>query len=343
MRKLFTIICLILISTTVFGQKKKECEKLLKKEITTTTLSENIDGFIIDLKTLISCEFDEIDYQIFMGPEGNMPLIANTLVTLAGKIENEDKYTFENLKETLISIKINPEYSKVKNIVEAQNTLIKKSASSKNWKEDEILFEKMGLAKTERDEIYTIIKENEDKPYSEIFIIYSNRLNAKKEQQIIENQNKINELKLKNPEGVELVKGLLSYSSFDLGLRKSKELNKPILLYFSGYACVNARKIENYVLSDNKIQDYINSNLIFVNLLVDDRKELEENQKFYSETLEKDIKTIGQKNMEFQISKYKANSQPLFILLDIDGNEISRIGYTREINEFSDFVKQTEK
>ncbi|CAM1355970.1 hypothetical protein TASCI_60019 [Tenacibaculum ascidiaceicola] len=47
--------------------------------------------------------------------------------------------------------------------------------------------------------------------------------------------------------------------------------------------------------------------------------------------------------MELQMSKYKANSQPLFILLDLDGNEISRIGYTRDINEFSNFVKQTEE
>ena len=47
--------------------------------------------------------------------------------------------------------------------------------------------------------------------------------------------------------------------------------------------------------------------------------------------------------MEFQINEYKANSQPLFVLLDIYGNEISRIGYTRDINEFSDFIKQTEK
>lgn len=343
MRIQFIIVCLILISSTVFGQNNEECQKLLKKEISTTTFNENIDGFLIDLKTLISCEFDEIDYQIFMGPEGNMPFIANTLVTWAGEIENEDKYTFKDLKETLLSIKNNPEYSKVRNIVEAQNTLIKKSASSENWKVDEKLFEKMGLAKTERDEIYTIIKENENKPYSEIFIIYSDSLNEKKEKLITENQNKINELKLKNPESIEWVKGLLAYNSYDLGLKKSKELNKPILLYFNGYACVNARKVEEYILSDNKTQDYINSNLIFVNLLVDDKKELEENQKYYSERLDKQIKTIGQKNIEFQINEYQANSQPLFVLLDINGNEISRIGYTRDIKEFSNFIKQTEK
>lgn len=343
MRIQFIIVSWILISSTVFGQSKNECQKLLDKEISASTFNENLDGFLNDFKTLISCEFDEIDYQIFMGPQGNMPFIATALITLAGKIENENKYTFGDLKETLLSFKENPEYLKVRNIVEAQNTLIKKSASIKNWKNDEKLFEKMGLVKTEREEIYAIVKENENKPYSEIFIIYSNILRAKKEKEITENQNKIDKLKSNNPESVEWIKGLLAYNSYDLGLKKSKELNKPMLLYFNGYACVNARKVEEYILNEYEIQNYINTNLIFVNLLVDDKKELEDNQKFYSEILNKQIKTVGQKNIEFQINKYNASSQPLFVLLDIDGNEISRIGYTRDINKFNSFLKQTEE
>src|SRR5690554_6289952 len=116
-----------------------------------------------------------------------------------------------------------------------------------------------------------------------------------------------------------------------------------MLLYFNGYACINARKMEEYILSEIQVQDYINSNLVFVNLLVDDKKELAENQKFYSEILNKQIKTVGQKNIDFQINEYKANSQPLFILFDINGNEISRIGYTRDIDEFTSFLKQTEE
>ena len=343
MRTKFTIISLILISSTVFAQSKKECQKLLNKEISATPFNENIDQFLTDFKTLISCEFDEIDYQIFMGPQGNMPFIANTLVTLAGGIKNEEKYTFEDLKETLLTFKENPEYLKVRNIVESQNTLINKSASINNWKTDEKLFEKMGLSKNERDEIYAIIKENENKPYADIFIIYSDILSAKKEKEMTESRNKIDKLKSDNPESVEWVKGLLAYTSYDLGLNKSKELNKPMLLYFNGYACINARKMEEYILSEIQVQDYINSNLVFVNLLVDDKKELAENQKFYSEILNKQIKTVGQKNIDFQINEYKANSQPLFILLDINGNEISRIGYTRDIDEFTSFLKQTEE
>lgn len=336
-------ICIFFISFSTFGQKSRECKELLKKEISSTTFSENIDEFVVDLKTLINCEFEEIDLQIFMGPNGDFSFIASSLIEFAGKPNKDEKYTFENLKQTLQSIKDRPEYLDVVQIVEAKNALIKRNASIKNWETDEQLLKKMGLAGGQLADFYSIIKRNENKPYSEIFFIYSDTLSNRAERQLIANENKVSELKNKNPEAIEWVKGLLAYNSYDLGLKKSKELNKPILLYFNGYACVNARKIEEYILTDNEIQDYINSNLIFVNLLVDDRKELEETQKYYSERLGKQIKTIGQKNMELQIIKYQANSQPLFVLLDINGNEISRIGYTRDINEFSEFIKKDKK
>ena len=343
MRIQFNIICFLFISSCAFGQSKKDCKQLLKKEITSATFSENIDEYLIDVQTLIKCEFEEIDLQIFMGPKGDMSFIAGHLVQFAGESTKNEIYTFENLRETLQSIKNNPEYSNVVKIVQAQNTLIKKNAYSENWKVDKQLLKNMGLDGIALDDFYSIIKENENKPYSEIFIVYSDTLNARNEKQMIANQTKINELKKQNPKSVEWVKGLLSYNTYELGLKKSKELNKPILLYFNGYAVVNARKIEEYVLSEYEIQDYINKNLVFVSLLVDDKKELEESQKFYSDFLKKEVTTIGQKNMELQMSKYKANSQPLFVLLDLEGNEISRIGYTREIDEFSDFIKQAQE
>lgn len=343
MRIQFNIICFLFISSCLFGQSKKDCKQLLKKEITSATFSENIDEYLLDVQTLIKCEFEEIDLQIFMGPKRNMSFIAGHLFQFAGESTKNEVYTFENLKETLQSIKNNPEYSNVVKIVRAQNTLLQKNASSKNWEADEQLLKNMGLAGTQLNDFYSIIKENENKPYSEIFIVYSDTLNARTERQITENQKEVTELKEQNPDSVEWIKGLLSYNTYELGLKKSMELNKPILLYFNGYACVNARKIEDYILSEYKIQDYINKNLVFISLLVDDKTKLEGNQKFYSDFLDKEIKTAGQKNMELQMSKYKANSQPLFILLDLDGNEISRIGYTRDINEFSNFVKQTEE
>ena len=342
-RILHIFICIFFISFSIFGQENKECKELLEKEISSTTFSENIDEFVVDLQTLINCKFDEIDLQIFMGPNGDFSFIASSLIEFAGKSNKKEKYTFENLKQTLQSIKDSPEYLNIVQIVEAQNTLIKKNASIKNWETDKQLLNKMGLAGEKLTDFYSIIESNENKPYSEIFLIYSDTLSARTERQLIANENKISEIKNKNPEAIEWVKGLLAYNSYDLGLKKSKESNKPMLLYFNGYACVNARKIEEYILTDNEIQDYINSNLIFVNLLVDDRKELEESQKYYSERLDKEIKTTGQKNTEFQINEYQANSQPLFILLDLNGNEISRIGYTRDIIEFSKFIKKDKK
>jgi thioredoxin-related protein len=341
--KIYLILfCLIFTSFTIFGQNKEKCSELLNRPITATDLDENIDEFLLNLKTLILCEFDEIDYQIFMGPEGNMPIIGSFLFKFIDEIQNNKSYTFENLKETLLDIKNKPEYSQIKNIVEAQNAIIQKEASVINWESDKQLLTKMGLIDEQLNEIYTIVKDNENKPYTEIFLIYSDTLNVQKEKQFIQRQKKNDEFKDKNPESIELVKGLYAYDSYSKGLKKSKETNKPILLYFTGYACVNARKMEDNILSEYEIQDYINSNLVFVSLLVDNKQPLKENEIFYSDFFKKEVKTVGLKNLEIQITKFNSNAQPLFVLLDMDGNEIARIGYITDIKIFSDFL-QTKK
>lgn len=343
MRIQLTIIGLIFISSSLFGQSKKECNQLLNKEISSQDFSENIDEFFADFKTLIICEFEEIDYQIFMGPQGNMPLIAHSLISFAGNTQNNEKYTFKDLKDLLLSFKNEVQYSEVRQIVEAQNDIIDKKASVKNWKVDEQLLIKMGLLEKQLDEVYAIVRENEYKKYSEIFVIYSDTLNAQKERQLIEIEKKSADLKKQNPGSTEWVEGLITYDSYDMGMKKSQETNKPLLLYFTGYACVNARKIEGNILTEYDIQNYINSNLIFVSLFVDDKSKLNESEMFHSEVLNKQIKTVGQKNLEIQIIQFQTNAQPLFILLDIDGKEVSRIEYTTDINKFSDFLKIIEK
>lgn len=140
-------ICIFFISFSTFGQKSRECKELLKKEISSTTFSENIDEFVVDLKTLINCEFEEIDLQIFMGPNGDFSFIASSLIEFAGKPNKDEKYTFENLKQTLQSIKDRPEYLDVVQIVEAKNALIKRNASIKNWETDEQLLKKNGISR----------------------------------------------------------------------------------------------------------------------------------------------------------------------------------------------------
>lgn len=117
--------------------------------------------------------------------------------------------------------------------------------------------------------------------------------------------------------------GIIAFHDYKYGLAYAKEVNKPILLDFTGYACVNCRKMEDYVWSDKKILSILKNEVVLISLYVDDKKELAENEKYVSKETGKKIKTIGNKWSDFQITKYKANAQPYYLILDTDGNTLS--------------------
>lgn len=338
------LLGLILSVSSLFGQSNKDCKQLLKKEISLKDLQENIDQFVVDFQTLIFCEFDSIDYQIFMGPQGNMPLVAQSVLAFGMKPEKkEEKFTINDLKETLEKFKQQPEYFQVRKVVEAKNEITKREATIENWNTDKELLVKMGFTESHLDDIKAIVKGNDSTLYSDIFIIYSDTLFARKERQVEEEKSKDLKLKSANPELEEWVKGLYAYKDYEIGLKKSRELNKPVLLYFNGYGCVNARIVESEILLKTEIQDFINSKLIFVSLIVDERTKLNENEVYFSETLNKEVKYTGQIKLELEMKKFNSDRQPLFVLLDLNGNEISRTGYTNDIEEFELFLKTIEE
>jgi len=135
------------------------------------------------------------------------------------------------------------------------------------------------------------------------------------------------------------VGNLYVYTDYNIGLQKAKEENKQVLVYFNGYGCVNAREMESKILLNPDIQKYIDDNLVFINLFVDERTKLNEDEKYFSDILEKEVKTIGEKRFEIEVKYYKFNFQPFFVLLGSDGKEIARISYTLDINKFEQFLK----
>ena len=122
------------------------------------------------------------------------------------------------------------------------------------------------------------------------------------------------------------------YKEFDEGRKISEVENKPILLDFTGWACVNCRKIEQNVWSIKKIYDLISNEFILISLYVDDRKRLLDEEQFvykFKNGKIKNIKTIGDKWSTFQAINFSSASQPYYILLYPDGKIInSPIQYT---------------
>ena len=117
--------------------------------------------------------------------------------------------------------------------------------------------------------------------------------------------------------------GLILFDDYEAGLAYAKKVNKPVMLDFTGDACANCRQMEDKVWSDNGILPILKNELVIISLVCDRKIELPQEQQYVSKTTGKEIRTIGNKWTDFQITRYKSNSQPLYVILDTDGKDLS--------------------
>ena len=100
----------------------------------------------------------------------------------------------------------------------------------------------------------------------------------------------------------------------------SKELHKPIIIDFTGFACVNCRKMESNVWVDPVVFKHLRDDFILLQLVVDDKAELPLGEQFTSTYSGRRITTLGGKWADLELSRFNANAQPLYVMLDSDGN-----------------------
>lgn len=135
--------------------------------------------------------------------------------------------------------------------------------------------------------------------------------------------------------------GIVAFLDYEKGMAYAKEHNKPVLLDFTGFACVNCRKMEEHVWSETNVLNLLKNEMVLISLYVDEKKELPENEQYISETTGKKIKTVGNKWSDFQIEKYQANAQPYYIVLDNEGNSLNTpVGYTPEVTEYQNWLEE---
>ncbi len=143
------------------------------------------------------------------------------------------------------------------------------------------------------------------------------------------------------PDGAHILApyNILAFNDYDKGLAYAKKVGKPILLDFTGYACVNCRKMEQNVWAAPEVLDLLQNKLILISLHVDNRQKFKTEE--ISELTGKPYKYIGKKWSEFQEQRYKTNAQPYYVVLDADGNDISKpVGYTPNVNEYLSWLME---
>ena len=144
------------------------------------------------------------------------------------------------------------------------------------------------------------------------------------------------------PEGAHLgPHGLVAFLDYDKGMAYAKQVNKPVLLDFTGHACVNCRKMEEKVWSDPAVLSVLKNEVVLISLYVDDKRELPKEEQYFSEITGKNIRSIGNKWSEFQIKKYQANAQPYYVLLDHNGDNLNEhTAYNPNINDYLTWLKE---
>lgn len=106
------------------------------------------------------------------------------------------------------------------------------------------------------------------------------------------------------------------FFDYEEGMAYAKSVNKPVMIDFTGHACVNCRKMEASVWPDKAVYERLNNDYVIIQLYVDDKTELEESEKYVSKFSGKKIETIANKWSDFQASRFNSNAQPFYVLLN---------------------------
>ncbi|MDA9775221.1 protein-disulfide reductase DsbD family protein [Algibacter sp.] len=137
---------------------------------------------------------------------------------------------------------------------------------------------------------------------------------------------------------------LKTFKDLKTGIAYAKQVNKPIMIDFTGYACVNCRKMEEHIWPLEKIDNYLRNEYVLISLYVDDKKDLPKSEKVEVNRVnggKRLLKNYGHKWANFQTQFFKSNSQPYYVLLNSDGNKVltEPVGYTPDEDEYAQFLE----
>ncbi|WP_086946688.1 protein-disulfide reductase DsbD, partial [Sphingobacterium sp. JB170] len=136
-------------------------------------------------------------------------------------------------------------------------------------------------------------------------------------------------------------KGFDPYYEYQEGLAAAKEQNKPALIDFTGWNCVNCRQMEANVWTDPLVANLLREEFVMIELFVDDKTQLEPQEQYISSYSGKKIKTIGNMNSDFQAATFNSNSQPLYVIVDPQGNVLlPPSGANYDIASYADYLKK---
>lgn len=130
------------------------------------------------------------------------------------------------------------------------------------------------------------------------------------------------------------------FDDYETGMAYAAKHNKPVMIDFSGYGCVNCRKMEAAVWTDPKVKSVIDNDYVLITLIVDDKTNLPEPMIVTENGKERKLKSIGEKWSYLQRVKFGTNSQPYYVLLDAQGKPLApSYAYDEDVAKYLDFLE----
>lgn len=134
--------------------------------------------------------------------------------------------------------------------------------------------------------------------------------------------------------------GLDAFYDYEEGLAYARKVDKPALIDFTGWSCVNCRKMEASVWPEPEVLKRLKEDYVLISLYVDDRTELDDSEKYVSDFSGKKISRIGQKWSDMQASVYGTNSQPYYVIVDHEGNKlVPPQAFDLDVQNYVDFLQ----
>lgn len=130
------------------------------------------------------------------------------------------------------------------------------------------------------------------------------------------------------------------FDDYDLGMEYAKRVGKPVMLDFTGYGCVNCRKMELAVWTDPTVGGLMNDDYVLITLYVDNKTKLPEPIKVVENGKERTLRTLGDKWSYLQRVKFGANAQPFYVLIDNEGKPLNKsYAYDEDVAKYVDFLQ----
>lgn len=302
------LTAILLISTSTYGQQNNfDCEKTLRKEpyFARHVAPASVDSLQMDLEILFDCgNLDSLDRELL-----TLPMLGTFMI---GLVSDGKEITYSTILARLNEFKKTEIYSKLRDATLASKTLENKIATVDGFESDKALLLRAGFPNSELNDLKNFIQSStsQELTYKEVITKYT--ATKRSVQTPTSKKFEFNQ-----------------FIDIESAIQIGQENKQRVLLYFSGYMCVNARKVEELILTDSQVKALLSEKFSCFIAYTDDHR-----------TDTATGSTLGEKFALLQIQHFKANYQPYFCIIDDKGKVLSEIGHTKNVEEFMEFLKK---